>query len=130
MKHLPSNLIFSLILALSIPLLCLADAIEDANAVLIKTLELSGGEILTSKPMSIVEIEKKEIFEISKCEDCPQIPFGVDNSYWEEFKNEYIDGDVILYFRTDDPTGKNPYRREGYVLIREKLLIDIFFKNE
>jgi len=130
MERFLSNILFSLILVFSMPLFSLAGEIEDANAVLVKTLELSEGETLTSRPMSIVEIEKKEMQEISKCKDCPQIPFGIDNADWEEFKDESNDGDVILYFLTNDTTGKNSYGREGYALIRGEKLVDILFKRE
>ena len=130
MRDIPLKLLILPILICFMPLFCQAGGIEDANAVLIKTLELSGGETLLSRPMSIAEIESKEMFEISKCKDCQQVPFGVDNSYWEEFKDGYADGDIILYFSTNDPTGKNPYGQEGYALIRGKSLVDIFFKKE
>jgi len=129
MKRFLLNLLFSLIVIFSMPLFCLAGEIEDANSALVETLELSDRETLTSRPMSIAEIEKSEMLDISKCKNCPQMPFGVDNRDWLELKDEYTDGDVILYFYTNNNISKNAYRREGYALIRDNEVIDILFKR-
>ena len=117
-----------LVVLFSVQLTCIGTEPENAKAVLMQSMEpvLSGDGAIVSEPLSIQKIEKKELEEI-RGKDCPQVPFGFSNKKWEKFKSLYKDGDVILYFRTNNETWQKECGREGYAIIRGKVIIDTLF---
>jgi len=87
-------------------------------------------QILISQNNSINIIIEKEIYEIEKKELRPLsengevIPFGDLNKKWEKFKSSRIEGDCIVFFKTDDESWAKLYGREGYILVRDGQPID------
>lgn len=125
MKHFYSGFIFLIIFIISLHLFSFANEADDAKAVLVKSIPtLSGEGAVIYDPITIEEIEKRSLEEMSKCKNCPQVSFGFQNPKWEKFKSEYKAGDIILYFNTNNESWAGLYGREGYALVREEEIID------
>ncbi len=77
-------------------------------------------------PLTIEEIETQFLTETTRRTDCPQLPFCFGNDVWEEFKALVQDGDEIYFFSSDPASWQGLAGREGYVLVRQGELIQIF----
>ena len=126
MKRLFTSFVLLVVFTTLLNLCSFAEELENAKAVLIKNMpSLTGEGAVITGPISIEEIEKKSLEEISECQSCPQVPFGYDNDRWLDFKSHYELGDVILYFSTSNNSWEGLYGREGYALVRAEAVIDM-----
>lgn len=116
-----------LVSAASIAIMCsfsFAGEVDDVKAALARdNPTLSGEGAVITGPHSIEQIEKESLKRMAESKDAPQVPFGFDNARWLKFKALYKEGDIILFFTTNNQTWYDLAGREGYMLIRDKRVI-------
>lgn len=87
-------------------------------------------DLAASTPMTIVEIERKQMEEIDRMtqvrSDIPRVPFGFANADWIIFKKKVRPGDKIVQYSTDERSFRNLAGEAGYALIRHNCLVDTF----
>jgi len=76
-------------------------------------------------PLTIKAIEKKEMENIRKSPQAPQVPFGFQNQDWQQFKRKYSKGSEIYFFTSSPESWEGLYGRQGYALIRNNTVIEI-----
>lgn len=95
-----------------------------------KSCETRRSDIALSAPLSIREIERKElkaVKEMSKIRpDIPQLPFGFANPDWVIFKKKVRPRDRIVQYSTDERSFRNLAGEAGYALIRNNCVVDTF----
>ncbi len=99
---------------------------DDGRAVLAGYFPaVNGPGAVVEGPLSVEEIEKREMRNISKCDRCPQVPFGFINDSWIALKSKITAGDRIYFFRTNTASWMALMGRQGYALIRKNTTIDV-----
>ena len=56
----------------------------------------------------------------------PHVPFGFLNDAWNQFKSQILPGDKIFDFTTSPESWKKLAGRQGYVLVRDGVVIATF----
>lgn len=82
-------------------------------------------EVYIEGPLSIQEIEKKEL-KWTSTEKKVQLPFGNRHEYWLRFIENFSKGDCIFYFKSGEESWKGLYGREGYVIVRNNVPVEVF----
>jgi hypothetical protein len=67
--------------------------------------------------------ERKELKSVVSNGQRIEVPFGRLNPEWEKLKGLYQEGDCLFYFRTDQDSWNGLYGREGYVLVRDGIIV-------
>lgn len=68
---------------------------------------------------SVSEIEKIHMTTIYIDGKAKTLPFGYNNSRWEELKSLRKEGDCIIYFSASQETWEKKMGSRGYILLRE-----------
>lgn len=76
-----------------------------------------------SEPLSLVEVEQASLEKMRRNPDAPQVPFGYINEDWNRFKEQFTDGDVLLFVSMDAPPDV-PHGYTGYVRMRDGCVQD------
>lgn len=85
-----------------------------------------------SRPLTIDEIERQEMAEVSEWikvrSDIPKVPFGFGNAEWVAFKSRVLPGDNLVGYSTDRHSWQHFASETGYALMRSGCLIETFVK--
>jgi hypothetical protein len=76
-----------------------------------------------SEPLSLAAIEQASLEQIAKSPHAPQVPFGLINAQWEEFKSKAKSTDVILRVRSPSDSWQSLAGWAGLVLVRDGIII-------
>lgn len=75
--------------------------------------------------VSIKEVEIENMVHDRRLGTRP-VPFGFIFDEWVQFKNKIRVGDMLWFFRSDQSSWNALAGREGYAIVRNNMIIDIF----
>jgi hypothetical protein len=90
---------------------------------------MSGAGARIEPVLSIPALEAQSVREMEQCERCPKVPFGFANDEWKAFASRIKPGDLVVFFRNSDAQWSSLGGAEGYALVRDSKLEDVFLTS-
>ena len=88
-----------------------------------KIKELYGSDTSLDGPLSITEVEKRNLVPIEKDGQKITVPFGFVNDKWLEIKAEMKKGDKIFEFSTGPDSWAHLAGRAGVIVLRGEFVV-------
>jgi hypothetical protein len=79
--------------------------------------------VVVSGPLKLKDVEAQSVAKLKSYPKAPQVPFGLMNKEWTNFKEDFAPGDQLLFVRVE-PSPPAEHGLELYVQVRDGCVVD------